>query len=846
MRSAWLIVLVPLFLACGDRGSSSGGGGAGLDVKPGEERVWIAGSASSDALPEMAALAARAEAAPAGERQAITVDYPLDGSVFPPDIAAPTMLWHDDAKRADTWLVGIAFSDGGEPTWVLVDGPPPPEGVIDREALGETNEVYEPTPYQASARAWRPSAGLWAEIKRRTVDQPATLTFFGLRAADATTLLSEGAVTIQTSKDPVGAPIFYRDVPLMPGLAERDGQIQPLKSDAIPLIAWRLKDVGRDDSRPVLRGMPSCANCHSFSGDGQTLAMDVDGPQGDKGAYALAPVEKHMMIAPDNVITWNSFPDKPSGHKTIGFLSRISPDAKWVLSTVNEALYVQNFPNYKFLQVFYPTRGILASYSTETGKMQALPGADDTEYVHCNPVWSPDGRTIVFSRAKAMDPYVQGKEMAKEPNDPNEPRMLYDLYRLDFNDGKGGEAVPVEGASDNGMSNTFPKISPDGKWIVYTKCRNGLLMRPDGKLWIVPLEGGEARELSCNLPLMNSWHSFSPNGRWLVWSSKSNRPYTQMFLTHLDDEGNSTPAILVENATADNRAVNIPEFVNAPYDAIETIEVPAVNHHLHYARALALLEQDKYREAIPHLELAVKADVDFSRAHSALGYCLARSGVLDRAEDHFLRTLAIDPESPGANTGLGAIRMQQKRFAEARHYYERALALTPRSHAYLPLRNMGLLLREEGRDAEALDFLLQALAIDDSEPLAHRTAGLILIAQGSRDGVGALRKALSLSPDDVELRAELAWVQATHPKDSFRNGPAALDLATEAVRRSRGQAPKPLAALAAAQAELGRFDEAVVTARRALAVADGSDPALAARIREQLRAYQGRRPWRDD
>ena len=41
--------------------------------------------------------------------------------------------------------------------------------------------------------------------------------------------------------------------------------------------------------------------------------------------------------------------------------------------------------------------------------------------------------------------------------------------------------------------------------------------------------------MNCNTPLMNSWHSFSPNGRWLVFSSKSRSPYTQMFLTHIDE-----------------------------------------------------------------------------------------------------------------------------------------------------------------------------------------------------------------------------------------------------------------------------------------------------------------------
>ena len=136
--------------------------------------------------------------------------------------------------------------------------------------------------------------------------------------------------------------------------------------------------------------------------------------------------------------------------------------------------------------------------------MKALPGADDPEYVHTNGVWSPDGKTIVFSRAPARDPYVEGQEYAEYPNDPKEPVVQYDLYRMPFNDGKGGEPVPIEGASANGMSNTFPKVSPDGKWIVYTKCKNGQLMRPDGRLWIVPFEGGEAREMACNTSRMVS------------------------------------------------------------------------------------------------------------------------------------------------------------------------------------------------------------------------------------------------------------------------------------------------------------------------------------------------------
>ncbi len=72
---------------------------------------------------------------------------------------------------------------------------------------------------------------------------------------------------------------------------------------------------------------------------------------------------------------------------------------------------------------------------------------------------------------------------------------------------------------------------------------------------------------------MNSWHSWSPNGRWLVFSSKARSPYTQMYLTHIDENGNSSPAILIDNTTASNRAVNLPEFVNINPDGIEDIQV---------------------------------------------------------------------------------------------------------------------------------------------------------------------------------------------------------------------------------------------------------------------------------
>jgi dipeptidyl aminopeptidase/acylaminoacyl peptidase len=262
-------------------------------------------------------------------------------------------------------------------------------------------------------------------------------------------------------------------------------------------------------------------------------------------------------------------------------MSQVSPNGAYVLSTfagpalsrLIDSYYVTNFMDYRFLQVFYPTKGILEYLNRATGLREPLPGADDPKYVQTDGVWSPDGKYIVFARAEARDPRPPGQGHATHANDAREAQIKYDLYRIPFNGGKGGTPEPIKGASQNGMSNNFPKVSPDGKWIVFVQCKNGQLMRPDSLLYIIPAEGGTPRRLRANTRLMNSWHSWSPNSRWLVFSSKARSPYTQMYLTHIDEQGNSSPAILIDNATASNRAVNIPEFANISPDGIDQIEV---------------------------------------------------------------------------------------------------------------------------------------------------------------------------------------------------------------------------------------------------------------------------------
>ena len=118
---------------------------------------------------------------------------------------------------------------------------------------------------------------------------------------------------------------------------------------------------------------------------------------------------------------------------------------------------------------------------------------------------------------------------------------------------------------------------------------------------------------------MNSWHSFSPNGRWLVFSSKARSPYTQMYLTHIDEDGNSSPAILVDNTTAANRAVNLPEFVNIPADGMEEINVPAVQQYRLMDQAMQLEEKGENDQALAMWKDAVALDPTNAKAQNGLG-----------------------------------------------------------------------------------------------------------------------------------------------------------------------------------------------------------------------------------
>ena len=465
----------------------------------------------------------------------ITIEYPLNETLFPPEMVPPLYRWNDGVTASSSWLIRFEFTDG-KPCMNFI----------------------------ATRQHWTPRPEDWENIKNRSLEQEAKVVILGVSTGEPIRVLSKAKISFKTSKDPVGAPLFYREVNLPFIDADKD----------LSGIRWRFGSIDSPKPPIVLKNLPVCGNCHSFSRDGSTLAMDVDYAS-NKGSYVITTIKEQTVLANKDIITWA---DQENSEQANGLLSQISPDGRYVISTVKDISVFVPKPELAFSQLFFPVKGILCVFDRETGRFRELPGADDPNFVQSNPTWSPDGKYIVFAKAKAPD-LRNTKHQGSVWLTPAESRdfiaadepFMFDLYRIPFNDGAGGTTEPVKGASNNGMSNFFARYSPDGRWIVFCRAKSYMLLQPDSELYIIPAEGGDARRLCCNTSRMNSWHSWSPNGKWLVFSSKAFSDYTQLCLTHIDEDGCSTSPVLLEHLTAPNRAANIPEFVNTHPGAITKI-----------------------------------------------------------------------------------------------------------------------------------------------------------------------------------------------------------------------------------------------------------------------------------
>jgi Flp pilus assembly protein TadD len=704
----------------------------------------------------------------------LRITYPLEGTLFPPESVAPTFVWEDETGHVARWDVVVRDAAGIDILRESVDTP-----------------------------RWRPSEERWRQLKERSSERDADVLVAGVDATTGVTV-SSASVHIRTSKDAVSDSLFYREVPLPFLKAVQD----PSR------IRWRFGTIDAQSGPPiVLQNLPVCGNCHSFSDNGKVLGLDVDYGN-DKGAYAIVPVSKHMVLDDAKITTWTDY-KRDDGELTFGLLSRVSPTGRYVVSTVKDRSVFVAMPDLMISQLFFPIKGILVVYDRETKTYSALPGADDPEYVQSNAVWSPDGKYVVFARAKAYhaerldqknNALVDEKDVPEFTVDKKPFR--YDLYRVPFNDGKGGTPEPLRGASGDGMSNFFPKYSPDGKWIIFCKAKSYMLLQPDSELYIIPAEGGVARRLRYNTARMNSWHSWSSNSRWLVFSSKVNGPYTQLFLTHIDEDGNDSPPVLLERFTSPDRAANIPEFVKLPGDAIADIREQFLDAYSFLRAGMANEHTGNHEGAERAYRRGLEIAPDDSELRNALGWTLFQEGRTADAVPEYRRALTAKPDHAKAHNNLALALVELGQLDEAAKHFEASLELEPKAEIH---SDLGFILAQLGRPEEALEHYRTALELDGNCASAHINLAVTLVQAGRfAEAEGHYRKALPARPT-AETHNGLGYVLARQNR---------TDDAVVEFRKALDVDPKYTPGcnnLAEALAKQGKLEEAESYYRRSLA-----------------------------
>ena len=215
------------------------------------------------------------------------------------------------------------------------------------------------------------------------------------------------------------------------------------------------------------------------------------------------------------------------------------------------------------------------------------------------------------------------------------------------------------------------------------------------------------------------------------------------------------------------------------------------------------------------------------------------------SETLFTHALAVTSNNDVALNNLGIIFLDRGQLDDAIPKLQAAIDLRPEN---APAHdNLAKALLRKGQVAEAMVHYRKFLELQPASVEARNTLGTALIQQGHvKEAIDQWQEALAIEPENGNAASNLAWVFATSPEDSIRDGTRAAELGERALRISGGKIPMIYKVLAAAYAENGRFTDAVETAQRGaeLATSQGN-PGLAAELESNSALYQSSRPLRD-
>jgi tetratricopeptide (TPR) repeat protein len=268
------------------------------------------------------------------------------------------------------------------------------------------------------------------------------------------------------------------------------------------------------------------------------------------------------------------------------------------------------------------------------------------------------------------------------------------------------------------------------------------------------------------------------------------------------------------------------------------LAAPAVQIKALLVRAGLEEEMDK---RLADINKALELDPDNVTALLMRAGVYREKGEQDKALADADRALQLGPEVPAAIRTRAMLLTEQRRFGEAVEELQKLQRLAPRDT--LTLLQLAILFSADDKPEKAIAAYSAVLAEDPKEWRALRGRGDAYLNIGKQiEAIADYENGLMLQPDDQGMLNNLAWVLATSPRDSLRDGRRAIELATKAGEATEYKLPHILSTLAAAYAETGDFESAVKWSTKSVEL---SDKEQIEALKKELESFKAKKAWRE-
>lgn len=290
-----------------------------------------------------------------------------------------------------------------------------------------------------------------------------------------------------------------------------------------------------------------CMNCHSFRmQDPDQMMLHIRGGNGGTMVIVDGKIEK-LDTKTDQTISALVY---PSWH----------PSGKYIAFSVNDTKQDYHTSNKNRIEV-YDNASDVVVYDVEKQEIVTTAALFSPTRFETFPTFSPDGKTLYFGSS----------DVHKMPDDYK--NVKYSLCAISFNPETrefGTTVDTVFNAVVEKKSATFPRVSPNGKSLLYAKAEYGgfHIWHKDSDLYIYDIEKKVHYPLTlANSDNVESYHSWSSNSHWIVYSSRRiDGLYTRPFIAYINDEGKAEKAFALPQKDVNlytylNKSYNVPEFI---------------------------------------------------------------------------------------------------------------------------------------------------------------------------------------------------------------------------------------------------------------------------------------------